>query len=379
MRYFYWYLYVLLWFLAFLGQNLSPKNQKKLLFLYCAIWAFVFGFRRHDVGNDTPGYADFFENIRSTTGYGTVDNPGEDIEEGFVFVSRVVNFFTESSTVIFLLIGIGIWYAIYRLYRDYTKTPLLSLLYMMTITGELFYTLEIAVRQTVSVIVIVFGILYIFKSKIRNIKDALSNLWFIIGAFLCLPSITIHRTTGFLVIVLAILYFLKLSKFYAYFFVGFFTFLAIFAADRISQMFDFALMLIGGLSDENVNLLGERYMGDMTAGDLNRTGLIAWALPAIITIFFSNKEKVYSYFFKFYMFSLCLHMLIQFSSMHTRIMTLFVVLGFTASIPEICSVKTKWYQRYLMFGLLYLILCYRYFMNYNVKLDAAVPYYFLWQ
>ena len=117
MQFFYWYLYVLLWLFALIAPGLSLKAQNRLLAFYCGVWAFVFGFRRHDVGNDTPSYAAYFENVGVGMGYGTVDKPFDTAEEGFVFISRIINMFTESATIVFLLIGVSLWFLIYQHYK----------------------------------------------------------------------------------------------------------------------------------------------------------------------------------------------------------------------------------------------------------------------
>jgi len=379
MRYFYWYLYVSLWLFAFIAPDINIKAQKRLLALYCAAWAIVFGFRRFDVGNDTPGYIAFYENIGSGQTYGTIDNPDETLENGFLAISHLINFFTDSSTLVFLLIGIGVWGAVYLLYEKLSETPLLSLLFMMTITGKMFYTLGIAVRQTMSIILILYGFIFIIKSGINSCRDILKSKWSLLGLLLLVLSVTVHRTTGIMTLVLLVLYFMKMSKPIAYLMIFTATGIAIFAAPVIGEMFDGILLIVGSFSDETINLLGDRYMGDMTRFGYSGGAMLGWTVPALLTTRLTEKEMVNSYFYKIYIFSLCLNHVIQFSSMHIRLTPLFILLGFVLSVPNICKDNRLLYNIYLLIGLFYLYLDYQMFARWDVDFDTAVPYYFLWQ
>ena len=379
MRYFYWYLYVSLWLFALIAPNIKIKAQKRLLALYCAAWAIIFGFRRDDVGNDTPGYTAFFENIGTGKTYGTIDNPDETLENGFLAISHLINLFTDSSTLVFLLIGIGVWGAVYLLYERLSDTPLLSLLFMMTITGKMFYTLGIAVRQTMSIILILYGFIFIIKSGINSCRDILKSKWSLLGLLLLVLSVTVHRTTGIMTLVLLVLYFLKMSKPIAYLMIFTATGIAIFAAPVIGEMFDGFLSIVGAFSDETINLLGDRYMGDMTSFDYSGGAMLGWTVPALLTTYLTKKEMVNSFFYKIYIFSLCLNHVIQFSSMHIRLTPLFILLGFVMSVPSICRNNRLWYNFYLLIALFYLYLDYQMFARWDVDFDTAVPYYFLWQ
>lgn len=179
--------------------------------------------------------------------------------------------------------------------------------------------------------------------------------------------------------ILVLLYFLRLSKNMAYFLIVTFTIIAIWAAPMIGQMFDAALMVVGAFSDEKVNLLGDRYMGDMTNYGYSGGAMIAWTVPALLTTYLSNKKEVNSFFFKTYIFSLCLHQLIQFSTMHIRLTPLFILLGFICAVPAICVNNRFWYNIYLLIGLFYLYLDYKMFTQWDVAMDEAVPYYFIWE
>lgn len=381
MQFFYWYLYVVLWVLAFVGMHISLKKQQILLAIYCGIWAFVFGFRRYNVGNDTPGYAAYFENTGNGLTYGTVDRPFDSIEEGFWLLSKIINIFTENATIVFLIIGIALWMGIYYLYKSQSRTPLLSLLFMMTINGSTFQTIEIAVRQTCSIIMIIYGLLCFSKSGANSWKQVMRRKWCVLGIMLCLASITVHRTTGILSIVLFFIYIVKLNKTFAYVLIGGFAIFAMVGSAAFAQLFDTAMILVGGISDENVNLLGARYMGDVNEAQrgISSGVMLAWMIPATLSVYFTKKEQVNTFFFKTFIFTYCLHQLMQYSTMHERLTTMFILLGFTLSVPQICSKKKNLYLVYLLIGLYFLMFAYRMFNNWPVDSDSTVPYYFIWQ
>ena len=381
MHYFYWTLFVLLWFFAFRGQNVSLKYQHKLLAVYCAIWAFVFGLRRYDVGNDTPGYADYFNNIGSGSAYGTIDHPFDTIEEGFWLISKFFNFFTENATIVFLVIGALLWTMIFLLYKKQSKTPLLSLLFLMAISGKVFYTLEIAVRQACSIIIILMGVICFINSSISSWRQIYKSKWAIAGLFLFMASVTVHRTTGMLAAILLLVYFIRVNKIICYTLVLGFAVFVFFGAKVFGELFDTALLMVGDVSDDNVNLLAERYMGDVEDGKIGYSSgaMIGCFFPTLLTVYLTHKEKVNGYFFKLFIFTYCLHQLMQFSTMHERLITMYMVLGFTASIPEVCYKNKKMYFLYLMIGLYYLIFTFKMFYDWPLKSDTAVPYYFIWQ
>ena len=309
-----------------------------------------------------------------------MDNPFETIEEGFWLISKVINAFTENATIAFLIIGSILWWAIYNLYKSKSKAPLLAMLFMMTITGRMFYTLEIAVRQTCSIIVILFGIICLSKSNINSWKQVLHNKWSIYGILLCLASITIHRTTGMLMGILLVLYFVRFNKTLCYSLVVGFAVFAVFGAAVFAEFFDTAMLLVGGLKNENVNLLGDRYMGDVADNKGFSTGaMLGWVIPTLLTIYYTKKENINDFFFKVFIFTYCLHQVMQYSTMHERLITLFMLLGFSASIPEICSKKKQKYHLYLIIGLYYILFSTKVFETWPIKDDTAVPYYFIWQ
>lgn len=384
MLYFYWYLYLLLWILACLAPNISKRAQNRLLAVYCALWAFVFGFRRHDVGNDTPGYTAFFENRlgnvpRLSTSYGTVQYPNDGIEEGFIILSKVVNIFTENATIIFMMIGIIIWVAIYHLFKNYSKTPLLSLFFMLTITSTMFYSLEIAVRQSISMVTICYGILLLMHSNITDWKEVWKNKKAFMGLLLCLVSISIHRTSAVILCLFILLYFIKFTKVSAYIVIGIFALLAVKGTDLLSSYFDRALYIMGGFSNEGFNILSDRYMGNMDDNRFSQGAFIVWVTLTLLTVYLTKEDDINKFFFKLFIGAYCIHQIFQFSLVHTRIVALFIMLGYVMSVPDVCKKDKRWYFAYLMIGVFFLILNYGWFSKWPVQTDTALPYYFIWQ
>ena len=94
---------VIMLFLVLISYRKSTKVNNTLFAFSCFLWVIVFGLRGYNVGNDTSGYAAFFDGSNTSgLGYGTVDSPGETIEIGFVIFSQIIHFFSSSPTFFFL-------------------------------------------------------------------------------------------------------------------------------------------------------------------------------------------------------------------------------------------------------------------------------------
>ena len=366
--------------LAFLAPSLGKKAENRLAAIYCMVWALFMGLRRHNVGNDTPGYAAYFEN--NTAGgfeYGTVDKPFEDMEFGFWFISKVINFFTESSTVVFLLISFGIWVFISVLYRRYSQSPLLAILLFFTITVRLPITaLGVMVRQDVSIIVIGIGLLIILKTGVKSVSAFFHNKVALVGGLICLFSILVHRSTGILIVFLFLLHFVRIPKVLAYVLIVGFTIFAVFFAETISQLFDMTLLIIGDNSSEMTSLLADRYADAMDAETISKGALVAWIVPSLLTVYLSKKEEINTYFFKVFIFSYCLNQLIQFSFMHDRIIALFVIVGFVGIIPYRAVKYRQFYYLYLLMALFNLYVDFKVFSSWP-KDQTEIPFFFVWQ
>lgn len=378
MRYFYWYLYLLLWLLALIAPYISLRARNCLFAFYCALWAFVFGFKRYDVGNDTPDYVSFFENRGLGMRYGTVDNPFETSEIGFVYIARFLNIFTENATIIFFIIGIFIWYIVYKLYVNHSKLPFLSLFFMLTSLGVMFYTMQIAVRQAISTGVACAGILLIYKSSNGILKTSNINKM-MLGLLVLMSSITIHRTTGMIVLSMIIIYFIKINKSMAYVLLSLFTVMALVYANLITQLFDIVLILVDGISDENISLLGDRYAGVSNTATFSKSSFLGWTFLGYARIYFSEKKDLNSYFFKTFLFTCCLQQILQFTGLRMRFLCLYMIIGFIASVPEICAKSKRIYMLYMIAALYFLYLNYDWFTISDVKSDTASLYYFIWQ
>lgn len=85
--------------LVILSYKKNTKVQYFVLGIICILWAFVFGLRGYNVGNDTSGYVSFFDGSHvSGIGYGNIYFPGDTIELPFVYYARIVNLFSGSPT-----------------------------------------------------------------------------------------------------------------------------------------------------------------------------------------------------------------------------------------------------------------------------------------
>lgn len=375
-------IYFVLELLAFILVIFDLKkrggNNKKILLAYCILWGIVAGLRRYDVGNDTPGYVAFFEgtNIKGI-GYGTVQYPGETIEYGFVLLSKLLNFISTNGTFFLLVEGLFIYYAIYLTYKN-QKYGLWSFLIFMLI-GNNFVVLHAMIRQVFSIAFLLIGIYYFQKNgmKYNSYKD-LKKTNVICGILCCIFAATIHRTSIILFPLLLILYFMPMSKRIGYSIVTGSFLISIFFQSQIGAFFDNVLFFIGGFNNDIVSLLGDRYADTFgeTSSSLIRN--LSWAIPCLVTLSFTDKEKIKSFYVKCYIFSVSAFLMFNASYMITRLNIMFLILGFTASLPDAINKNIKLRTFYILVTLYYLWRAYIGFEKWTIT-DSSLPYYFIWE
>lgn len=373
---------VIMLFLIF-AVNGNRKVSNKALFFCCLLWAFIAGLRAYCVGNDTAGYTAFFEGTNyKGIGYGTVDMPGETIEWGFVALSRFLHSFSSSGTFFLLVNGLIVYMAIFLTYRE-LKYGMWGLLIFMTI-GNNFVALNTAIRQSFSIGFLLIGLYFISRlpSKTKEMS------WYrylkqtpncIIGIACCLFAATIHRTSIMLFPMLGLVWFVPMTKKIGYACVGFAFVFSLFFSSYIGTFFDSMLLLIGGLSDDNVALLGERYADSFgqTSSSLIRN--LAWTVPCLCAVAYANKEKIKSFNMKCYVFSVCAYLLFSASYMVTRLNLVFLILGFAVAVPEQVEKNKKVRVFYILVTLYYLWRAYAGFEKWPFYQDSSLPYKFFWE
>lgn len=361
--------------------NKKPVANKAL-FTCCILWALLAGLRAYSVGNDTPGYTAFYEGTNMKgVGYGTVTFPGETIEWGFIALSRVLHWVSESGTFFLLANGLLVYLSIFLIYKE-KKYGLWGLLIFMAI-GNNFIALNTAIRQSFSIGILLVGIFFI--SKLSRKDKSIS--WFqyikqpygLIGILCCVFAGTVHRTSIMLFPLLAFVWLVPMTKKIGYTCVGLAFVVSMFFSSYIGSFFDAMLTLIGGISNDNVALLGDRYADTFgeTSSSLIRN--LAWFIPCMVCIGCSSKERIKSFYMKCYIFSVSAYLLFSASFMVTRLNLLFLILGFTVAIPEKVEKNDKLRMFYILATLYYLWRAYAGFEKWPIWQDSSLPYYFFWE
>lgn len=363
-----------------IGKKKPVANKD--LFICCILWALLAGLRAYCVGNDTPGYTAFFEgtNVKGF-GYGTVLFPGDTIEWGFVALSRFLHKISENGTFFLLANGLLVYLSIFLIYKD-KKYGLWGFLIFMTI-GNNFVALNTAIRQSFSIGILLIGIYFIQKLPLKDKSISwyryLKQPYGIIGILFCVFAGMVHRTSIMLFPLLALVWAVPMTKKIAYTCVGFAFIVSLFFSSYIGAFFDTMLTLIGGMSNENVALLGDRYSNTFGETSSSIIRSLAWTIPCLVCIESINKEKIKSFYMKCYIFSVSAYLLFSASYMVTRLNLLFLILGLTIVIPEKVEKNYKLKIFYILATLYYLWRAYAGFEKWPIWQDSSLPYYFFWE
>lgn len=378
--------YFIVEIIMFLLVMLTLKKRRVIenrnLLISCLLWALVAGLRAYSIGNDTLGYTAFFEgtNIKGV-GYGTVQFPGDTIEWGFVTLSRFLYYFTENGTFFLLSNGFLVYLSIFLTYKD-KMYGLWGFLIFMAI-GNNFIVLNTAIRQSFSIGILLIGIYFIQKlpRKDKSISwyNYVKQPYGVIGLLCCVFAGTVHRTSIMLFPLLALVWLIPMTKKLGYVCVSVAFIGSMFFASYIGSFFDAMLTLIGGMSNDNVALLGDRYADTFGETSSSIIRNLAWVIPCMVCIGCSSKERIKSFYMKCYIFSVSSYLLFSASFMVTRLNLLFLILGFTVVIPEKVEKNDKLKMFYILATLYYLWRAYAGFEKWPFWQDSSLPYYFFWE
>lgn len=372
---------VLLFLLSLYSIRLNYLKFKRCLILICFIWICIFGLRSVLVGNDTSNYVSFFLNKSSGMGYGDL-NGLSDIEPGLIFITRIIKLISDSYTVWFLIIATWLWIAIYKLYilvTDYKKiAPSLLAIFLVANT---FVTLMVAMRQATAICVFLTGLILVIKNNYVDgkIKFNFENKLQLLGILLIFSSVLIHKSIILLVPIVIGTQFLKVTRNKMIFFVLISFMISILFSDSIGSLFNLFFVSFGQLGIDFVNSdVMDVYSEDFGGNTQKITTYIAWALPAIVTIRLSNENEIQDLFFKIYILSVCIFLLLSKTFLIERINSPLMLLGFTRFWPTIATKKSKWRVAYLCFLLLLLVNAFLRYNNWPTN-DSCIPYYFFWE
>lgn len=372
---------VLLFLLSLYSIRLNYLKFKRCLILICFIWICIFGLRSVYVGNDTSNYVLFFLNKNSGIGYGDL-NGLSDVEPGFIFITRIIKLISDSYTVWFLIIATWLWIAIYKLYilvTDYKKiAPSLLAIFLVANT---FVTLMVAMRQATAICVFLTGLILVIKNNYVDgkIKFNFETKLQLLGILLIFSSVLIHKSMILLVPIVIGSHFLKVTRNKMIFFVLISFMISILFSDSIGSLFNLFFVSFGQLGIDFVNSdVMDVYSEDFGGNTQKITTYIAWALPAIVTIRLSNENEIQDLFFKIYILSVCIFLLLSKTFLIERINSPLMLLGFTRFWPTIATKKSKWRVAYLCFLLLLLVNAFLRYNNWPTN-DSCIPYYFFWE
>lgn len=354
------------------------KTKNRFLLITCILWALLYGLRGYIVGNDTPGYAAFFENQKGM-GYGTIDNPDETLEWGFILVAKVISLFTNWPTFFFLVQAFLMYLLIYNEYKD--KEGGLWGLLCFTIMSESFMLLIVAARQSFSIIFVIISLLCFKRiGESKSVGKLFKNKWFWMGMALFIFSVNVHRSSIILFPLLIVAYLIPLNKIAAQCIVVVVFLVTIFMPDTIGDLFDLALSQISGISDETVNLMASRYAFNWgESGGYTMLKMFSWCVPFFVTVSLTDKQKINSFQFKCLILALILYVMLGRSTMVNRLSLLFQVLGFAMFIPDKVYHEKKLAILYIAFTVLFFYSTYARYARWNTLFDTNLPYYFFWE
>lgn len=369
--------------IASIAHKMSRQSISRWFVFVCILWVLIFGLRGYGVGNDTPGYSNFFQN--KNIGYDDYGNvtKGSDMEPGFIFIARIIKFIADSPTIFFTVLAIWLFYFIYKIYFIVcgSQRSLGSLLVIFIIANS-FVTLMVATRQSAAICVLLTGIYILLKNKGTyrgSWKDVIRSWKLLAGLIIIASTVLIHKSFILLVPIMLLAYFLKFKKRTMYIMIGTSLVLSLFFMRELGQLFNSFFVFFGNaeISFVNTNIM-EIYGQNFGGNNQKIITFIAWVTPLILTIYLSDKRQYKTFFFNCYVFSVCFFMLFSTSYLIERINTPLVLLGFTQFMPAIVNKSPKWRTVYLFFIFLMLANAFIRYSNWP-STDSCIPYYFFWE
>jgi len=384
-----------MFFLVVYCQSKDNKTQNICLFITLLTWGVIFGLRAFDVGNDSPMYYNFYSGYY-VKGLGTYEIDSESTEIGFTMVANTLHKISGDVTFFFSVVAISAFIYLYPLYRN-KITGLWGLLCFFLMSAS-FASYIIAMRQSMSIIFILMALFIFSKMDVKNISSNAVcyngntanrfqiiiancyNKYIIIGTLLCIFAISIHRTTVILLPVLLVCYLFRFGKNIAYLTIVFVFIFTVFFSNSIGVFFDYALSLVGAYSDDNVNMLSDRYAADFGKSSMTLLKVLSWCVPMAVTVRYTSEEKIHSFQFSCLMVGFILYILFGSATMCIRMSMLFQIIGFAMFIPESVNDNARLKSIYIMFTLLFFYSAYQTYARWIPNpYDSTLPFYFFWE
>ena len=379
------YLQIVMLFLVFFVKGKSAVVQNWCIFLTLISWGLLFGLRAYDVGNDTDMYYRFYTG-QDVLGLGTYEFSSETTEYGFTFIANILHRISDDPTFFFLFSAVAAFLSVYQFYKD-KENGMWGLLCFFIMSAS-FASFIIAMRQSISITIIFFGLYFILKSgwllrksnKIEPSEYKIQKKYLYIGLILCILSISIHRTTIILLPLLLLCNYIKWNKKAAIAVISLVFVLSISFSSVAGDVFDIALSFVGGLSEDNVNLLAERYKENFGSSSITLLKVSSWCMPMLVTVLNSQESTLKSFQFSCLMMGFILYILFASATMCIRMSMMFQIIGFSVFIPEVVNKNTNLRLLYLSFTALYFYSAYQTYVRWIASFDdSTLPFYFIWE
>lgn len=364
----------------------NVRCQNRIILWFLIAWTILVSFRGYGVGNDTSGYAYFFSgNIYKSLNlqnYGTIDDPVEELEFGFIFISKFLSIISSSPTFLFTVIAIVFFSGIYHLYRD-KNTGAIGLLWLFTSTFSMMNIIY-AARQCLSLGFFIWGILLFDRSFIKIGLSSLfskcnfKNKYFFGGVVFIILSLIVHRTSIFILVIYIIMSYIRIEKVMAYSLVIISSIISLQFFSVWQNYFDLLFLSLDGVSFNDFSVL-TRYQDTMEVENVSFLNIISFVLPCIVSIYFATESEIKDKGFKMYITSICLYNLFSSSTYMLRFIVIFFIIGYTSAIPKATS-KNKVLQLFYLaitsFNVWKMVNLYA---NWPTHISSDLPYKFFWE
>lgn len=140
--------------------KLSRIKNRNVLFLATLLLYIIASLRSTSVGNDSLNYYEYFSEISNGTDY-SVFRGG--IEIGYYYLNRIIGAFTHDFNIYLAIADLIIYYAYYRLIKDFSPNYGLSLLLFVCL-GYWGYTVNV-IRQELAISFFIFSYILINRRK----------------------------------------------------------------------------------------------------------------------------------------------------------------------------------------------------------------------
>lgn len=206
------YYYFILYGFSLMGLIFAQNSKKVLPVVLFLIWlmiVFVVGFRGFEVGVDTESYVGIFNEIYS-------GNEGRFVQErvnfGYYYLNKLVGFFTNSPTVLFIAVASIFSFCILSTIHKFNFNIVISFLIFMGL--GLFFYMHNVLRESLAVAVLFFSIRYFVNKK---------YLKFLLG---CLVALSFHNSViGFIPLILVAMLPINATTYFIAWLIGFANFL----------------------------------------------------------------------------------------------------------------------------------------------------------